>query len=288
MGWFDFKKKAEEEKIDCKFSLRSDVVEKILSEMKRRTKCDCERIEIKEGTTSILNSKIGGMPYWPKEKEYPRNEEGKPLVLLAQINCEDLISEYFPIGILQFYIDSNDLYGLSFEGKKDGYAIVYHSTIEESCSKEELELQGICFNTNMDSNAYFPTTKEYILSFVKDEDYMGYTVNGFSEMVCSIIKELYHKVIDPESFFRLLDEKDYKLLCEAISNEGHKMFGYPYFTQHDCRKEEDYILLLQIDSDSKDGKDILWGDSGVAHFFIREKDLKNKDFKDVLYNWDCF
>ena len=42
-------------------------------------------------------------------------------------------------------------------------------------------------------------------------------------------------------------------------------------------------LLLQIDSED----DIMWGDSGIANFFISEEDLKNKNFEDMLYNWDC-
>ncbi|MDE5859478.1 MAG: DUF1963 domain-containing protein, partial [Oscillospiraceae bacterium] len=32
---------------------------------------------------------------------------------------------------------------------------------------------------------------------------------------------------------------------------------------------------------------IMWGDMGVANFFISENDLKNLDFSKVAYNWDC-
>jgi len=31
----------------------------------------------------------------------------------------------------------------------------------------------------------------------------------------------------------------------------------------------------------------MWGDCGVGNFFINIEDLKNLDFSDVLYNWDC-
>lgn len=52
--------------------------------------------------------------------------------------------------------------------------------------------------------------------------------------------------------------------------------------------ESDEILLLQIDSFSIDGKwFLMWGDSGVANFFITEEDLKNHRFENVNYNWDC-
>jgi len=31
----------------------------------------------------------------------------------------------------------------------------------------------------------------------------------------------------------------------------------------------------------------MWGDAGVANFFINSADLINKDFSRVMYNWDC-
>jgi len=68
------------------------------------------------------------------------------------------------------------------------------------------------------------------------------------------------------------------------------MFGSPYFTQYDPRSykenlEKYNICLFQMDTD--DDAEIMWGDSGVANFFIQEKDLAAEDFSDVLYNWDC-
>ncbi len=67
---------------------------------------------------------------------------------------------------------------------------------------------------------------------------------------------------------------------------GHKLGGYPFFTQEDPRpRADDYLLLFQMDSDGD--ADILWGDCGVGNFFIREQDLKNRDFSRVLYSWDC-
>jgi uncharacterized protein YwqG len=31
----------------------------------------------------------------------------------------------------------------------------------------------------------------------------------------------------------------------------------------------------------------MWGDSGVAQFFMHEDDLRRRDFSKVRYNWDC-
>ena len=44
------------------------------------------------------------------------------------------------------------------------------------------------------------------------------------------------------------------------------------------------FLLFQLDSDSDK---VLWGDVGIGNFFINTEKLKNLDFTDVLYNWDC-
>ncbi len=66
-----------------------------------------------------------------------------------------------------------------------------------------------------------------------------------------------------------------------VKDQGHKIGGYPFFTQTDPREwEEKYqqhdILLLQIDTD--DSLNIMWGDSGVANFFIKKRRFVNSKF----------
>ncbi|MEG0366532.1 MAG: DUF1963 domain-containing protein, partial [Coprobacillus sp.] len=80
------------------------------------------------------------------------------------------------------------------------------------------------------------------------------------------------------------------ILFNQISSTGHRIGGYPYFTQYDPREsdmEEHQILLLQIDTDSIDDKEIMWGDCGVGNFFITDNDLKSLDFSKVFFTWDC-
>ena len=76
-----------------------------------------------------------------------------------------------------------------------------------------------------------------------------------------------------------------------LSASGHRLGGYPFFTQTDPRqyneKIQDYILLFQLDTDDAEN-DIMWGDSGVGNFFIHPEDLKKRDFSKVVYNWDCY
>ena len=100
-----------------------------------------------------------------------------------------------------------------------------------------------------------------------------------------------------ESFWDLDDDESFDDILEEINDEisgcGNKIGGYPYFTQSDPREYDGLdvydTLLLQIDSmDDYENGYIMWGDGGVCNFFINREKLKNLDFSDVLYNWDCY
>ena len=86
--------------------------------------------------------------------------------------------------------------------------------------------------------------------------------------------------IDEDTKYDMVDT-----IAEKSISNGHKMGGYPHFTQEDPRADSHEILLLQIDTDHPFG--IMWGDSGISNFFISADDLANADFSNVLYNWDC-
>jgi uncharacterized protein YwqG len=74
-------------------------------------------------------------------------------------------------------------------------------------------------------------------------------------------------------------------LYEAASDEGHKVGGWPGFTQCDQRDpDDDSVLLFQLDSQSNVG--IMWGELGVGNFFVRPKDLAERDFSRVGFRWD--
>ena len=71
-------------------------------------------------------------------------------------------------------------------------------------------------------------------------------------------------------------------------NGGHRIGGYPEFTQEDPRAQvpafREYVQLMQLDSDDKH---TMWGDAGVGHLFIHPDDLRRRDFSRVMYSWDC-
>ena len=73
------------------------------------------------------------------------------------------------------------------------------------------------------------------------------------------------------------------LLWERCDSHGHKLGGYATFTQEDPRTRDELELLFQLDSD--DG--LMWGDCGVGNFLVTDADRDARDFRRVLYSWDC-
>jgi uncharacterized protein YwqG len=70
----------------------------------------------------------------------------------------------------------------------------------------------------------------------------------------------------------------------AYDAAGHRVGGYCAFTQVDPRSPDDpMVSLLQLDSDAG----VVWGDAGIAHWFLREDDLRAYAFGKTLFYWDC-
>lgn len=100
--------------------MQSEISQKakdIAEEIKRRTAMNCWKLHIRPDIkTGICDSKIGGLPYWEPSFAYPMDCRGEKLILLAQLNLEQLRTDR-PLprkGILQFFVGSDDLYGMDF------------------------------------------------------------------------------------------------------------------------------------------------------------------------------
>lgn len=203
---------------------------------------------------ALTDSKFGGYPYWPGDMEYPVNEAGQKLILLAQINLKDVENPLLPReGLLQFFVSCDDIYGLD---EKLGSRVVYHRDIDSLVTEDSVKALGIKAASDLDpeKDEYFPFDGCYGIRF---EDGIDYELSE--------------------------DEDD-----DEHTTSGSKLLGYPFFTQYDPREEGEYEnLLFQMDSTFGEGYEIMWGDAGICNFFINEEDLKKLNFDDVLYNWDC-
>lgn len=227
--------------------------------------------------TTPWESKVGGMPYLPKTTPWPTSAEGRPLFFLAQLNFAQMPAlQPFPEkGIVQFFINNDDLYGMDFDNGEntDNFRVLFHA--------EPIENPALLQSKLPDTEE-----EEEILPHHPDESYpLSFSL---AEEVAPITDYRFYQHFGAD-FFRQFDEQEWDVMGafeKSLRAQGHKVGGYAYFTQDDPRRPEDpMLLLLQLDSDET--MDLMWGDMGVGHFFIREKDLLARDFSRVLYDWDC-
>ncbi|CUS21007.1 LAQU0S02e03598g1_1 [Lachancea quebecensis] len=245
-----------------------------------QTQIESIRLLAKKGPTGRYDSKFGGEPYFPRDFQYPLDEDGKPMKLLAQVNFEDMpaLKNYPKRGILQFYLTTNDVaYGLDYEPphQQRYFRILYFEEVLRDEGKLVSDFSFLPAKKPNDED--FPVESESKITFTRQIELMTPFDYRFRETVPI-----------PSAVWTFDVELKYEEMHDAFH---HKVGGYGAFVQGDPRLESctDYSsythLLFQIASD--DDIDCCWGDGGVANFFITEEDLKNRFFDRVLYNWDC-
>ncbi len=229
----------------------------------------CMKITLTDTKPSIFESKIGGLGYIPHDKDFPTDSNGNQLRLLAQIECDKIqLDGFMKKGLLQFWILNDEECGLDWDNQtnQDGFRVIYYPEIDKTVTSDEIEGKFVRNEYDDDDNEYFPVFRECGMSFEKSE-------NGYIDCHKNEYGTEYEEYDD--------------------SYSGHKVGGYPFFTQNDPRDEEQLeyydFLLFQLDTDCIDDYEdlVMWGDSGVGNFFINSEKLKKCDFSDVLYNWDC-
>lgn len=249
-----------------------------------------------ETQPKIWDSKIGGVPYLPKDFPYPTNSQGIQMHLLAQFNFAQMpkLTSLPTTGMLQFFVIPDETSGRNYQyqgNAKDGFCVIYHEHIIEDVQQLQLisppkvddffSVKGeysLTFNI-----AYQPITSNDLHFYRKIFDVDDHQVEDFMDQVMEQYDiDFYEQIIDSyDDFIRL-----------ALNHESHQLLGYPCFTDGDFREHNDrenieqYQLLLQLDSDkSLFDYRVIWGDCGVAQFFIHPDDLKNRDFSNVMYDW---
>lgn len=294
MGLFDKLKKNDKADDNSERNAQLKCARQAMKFVENKTMTYCTRLELTEDKPTIFESKVGGMGYIPHDGTIPEDKQGRQLRLLAQIDCSQVKLDEFPeSGLLQFWILNDDVYGMSFDDNtcQDTFRIVYHKDIDKTVTEEEVKAK---FKKNeFDDDGSMPVLGEFALKLKHSADVMsGYDVR-FEKLFC----EGYNSA-KPQKAINSTTDLDIDLSEEVKDYEqfgedafGHKIGGYPAFTQYDPRDEGDDhdFLLLQLDSDYGSGNDkLMWGDSGVCGFFINKQKLKELDFNDVIYNWDCY
>lgn len=108
---------------------------------------DAIELTLTEGETQPWESKCGGCPYLESEADYPRDQDGKPMMFLAQINLDEMphVNKLPEQGLLQFYVSDKEMYGLDSpcrviyipEYKKDASVLLSKNPFEEAYENDK-------------------------------------------------------------------------------------------------------------------------------------------------------
>lgn len=271
-------------------------ISKVIEKIKNDNTHECINIMLEENNNlSITDSKFGGIPYIANDSDVPKDSNDIQLALLAQINCTELPENdlYPKEGLVQFWISRNDDFGLN---NREDYCVKYIKEIEDGITNENVLNKYNLLNEENDEE-YSPFNKKntsFALTFEKGMSSITSNDFQFEEVILQTIQELFPNE-DVKDLYDDLERDILDVLFKAFNGVNHAIGAYPTFTQWDPRNPDEPnaydITLLQVESqwsnDSNDAQ-IMWGDSGVANFFINKEKLANLDFEDVLFNWDCF
>jgi uncharacterized protein YwqG len=227
-------------------------------------------------------SKVGGAAWWPADAALPRDAQERPLVLLAQVNLGELPESGLDLpaqGLLQFLVSNDGNYGIDYERDESpaglaaarGHRVAYWPALDGPA-------QSVAAGTKQ--ALPLDATPPLRMHFSVGTETLGLTDGRFAALfpgglTRAIERHVEATGVDADALMDALWERD--------TAAGHKLGGYPNFTQDDPRTRTDLELLFQLDSD--DG--VMWGDAGVGNFFISDADLARRDFSRVLYCWDC-
>ena len=225
---------------------------------------------------------------------------GAPMTFLAQIDCTQLetLPDFPHTGLLQFFVGTDDVYGADFDDQiaQLGYQVFYREEVDPSVTPADVALP----RPSDGEERYTPLgDRPCRIVFGQPREQEIPEGDHLFEMLFLQAwnqhrpEKHLNSIWDFYSLFPK-EERDYDIFTlKSELKTGHRMDGYPFFTQNDPRSEDiDYrefdTLLFQLDSEMRDRRElVLWGDLGVGNFFINREALKRRDFSRVLYNWDC-
>lgn len=271
-------------------------INKVIEKIKNDNTHECINIMLEENNNlGITDSKFGGIPYIANDSDIPKDSNDMQLALLAQINCTELPENdlYPKEGLVQFWISRNKNFGLN---NREDYRVKYIKETKDGITNEDVLNKYNLPNEDNDEE-YSPFNKKntsFVLTFEKGMSSITSNDCQFEEVALQTIQELFPNE-DVKDLYDDLEREVFDTLFKAFNGVNHAIGAYPTFTQWDPRNPDEPnaydITLLQVESqwsnDSNDAQ-IMWGDSGVANFFINKEKLENLDFEDVLFNWDCF
>ena len=272
----------------------------------KHTQCSYVKMHLNKSETLPWSSKLLGLPYWPRGESYPKDTEGRDMIMLMQINFADMpqLEDYPDKGILQWFITKHDIeYGCnySYDESQDDYRVVFWE--EPEYNTDKLSHYTLNVDYELDSD-HLPAFQERLITFTLENGYITYE-DRHSQHKLDIDLEKLQPVrtypVDDISEEDVFPGYTFNHMLEELEDRTHRIGGYPTFIQGDPRQNGwvtpsfesiDWRLLIQLDSDwdhenEENNHYVMWADGGIGQLFISKEDLKNRNFNKVLYLWDC-
>lgn len=267
----------------------------IAEELTRRTSCEHYRLTLDEQRQpQITDSKIGGAPYWPADKEFPVDANGQKMLMVLQVNCaEARFKAPLPEqGMLQWFISLNPerMYGCqgNYDDDGSGITVVYHDEVVEGPMMTDVPTHDTV------DDMLTPVKREVAITILPEDTAMGVSDGHFNALFFDIVKGITGVDYTGKMWYEYLDNEDclYYERNLGMKRPCHQMLGYPAYTQDEVRRDLDShdTLLFQLDSQYSaiDKKQlVMWGDMGSGYVFINSRDLAARDFTTLFYCWDC-
>lgn len=267
----------------------------VAEELTRRTSCEHYRLTLDEQRQpQITDSKIGGTPYWPADKEFPVDANGQKMLMVMQVNCaEARFKAPLPEqGMLQWFISLNPerMYGCQGNYDDDGSAItvVYHDEVVVGPMMTDVPTHDTV------DDMLTPVKREVAITILPEDTAMGVSDGHFNALFFDIVKGITGVDYTGKMWYEYLDNEDclYYEQNLGMKRPCHQMLGYPAYTQDEVRRDLDShdTLLFQLDSQYSaiDKKQlVMWGDMGSGYVFINSRNLAARDFTTLFYCWDC-
>ncbi|MBF1329056.1 YwqG family protein [Mogibacterium diversum] len=280
----------------------TEKIKKFIEEFKKLENRETIKINlISETKTPLTSSNVAGWFYLPKTSTIPTTSKGEQLMYLAQINCEELPenSIYPSKGIMQFWIFGGD-YNLGNDYTKptsdSKKRVIYYPEIEEHFTEVELSEMYKPEEDKKEGELITPINDgaPFAMSFEKTSQWPLPNDFRFEEIFNEKLNEHIEETKAEEGFesYDIGEEESYDIIEDLDIPNHTQIGGYGHFTQEDPRMYDDFEdyteLLFQLDSEfGTDDYYILWGDCGVGNFFATKEQLRNLDFAECLYSWDC-
>ena len=241
----------------------------------------------------------GQIPYWPADRNYPRDERNRMLSFLLQLNFAEMppLPDFPAEGLLQLFISCYHSPERAFV-YTEGVSGIFH---EKICTDPELLLSEADIKAMIAAEVFSKTEPEPLRRVGKpgglafslaaappdQTDHAYRLAFGEAGLPAEIpagfpqgntMKEMAQRgslyARTPYMLYRSITEM---AQCSAVG-------GYGRFPQHDDPRAElppdhDWMVLVKLLADPD--FDMMWGDVQEFHVFIRRGDLLNRDFSSL-------